>query len=378
MGTEKKPDEIKEISYADAMLEAARQSWESDDLLKAESGYRLVVKDEPNNLVAWTELCILLLEQRRETDAEIAGKQVLRLREETGLTWARLRGELRSKHFDKATKRTSVSKFGEVTSESIKAPDIEEEEDAPERVEMKPASRKKQPVKKSQSPRPRSTQPVESLSRSDEPQERNADNWYEFGQLYLRQKKYPDAIRAFRKSIELEPRHLDALLLLGQTLFNQEAYEEAISALNRLLAQDSENPRGWYILGLSHLKLGKTWDASQALYECVKIDENHIDGWAQLGVALAKQGRHVQAQKAMLRALKHRRKDPDLLFEYAKSLKGEGKLARAENVLRMTVGVEPKSIKAWNLLGDVLMSLGKVEEARRAKGHARNLRSKSR
>jgi Flp pilus assembly protein TadD len=114
------------------------------------------------------------------------------------------------------------------------------------------------------------------------------------------------------------------------------------------------------------------------LYECTKIDEQHIDAWAQLGIALSKQGRHAQAQKALLRALKHRRKDANLLFEYAKSLKEEGKLNRAENVLRMTVGTDPKSVKAWSLLGDVLISMRKVEEGRRAKGHARHLRSKSR
>ena len=110
-----------------------------------------------------------------------------------------------------------------------------------------------------------------------------------------------------------------------------------------MLAEDAGNSRGWYLLGISHLKLGKAWDASQALYECIKIDENHIDACVNLCVALSKQGRHVQAQKAMRRALKHRRKDPDILFEYAKSLKAEGKLARSENVLRMTVGVNPKS-----------------------------------
>ncbi|MCK5150895.1 MAG: tetratricopeptide repeat protein [Candidatus Thorarchaeota archaeon] len=374
MGTEEKPDEKEGISYSDAMLEAARQSWDAEDLKKAESGYRLVIEESPDNLEAWTELCILLLQQRRETDAEKAGKQVLKIRGEKGHTWARLRGELRSKHVDKKTPRTSSTRSVKTKTDLIKTDVIAEEKP----TDTKQPAPTKHLIKDTQKPpRRKTTQPV----RSQKPrgsQERNADNWYEFGNLYLKQKKYPDAIRAFKKSIELEPRHLDAHLLLGQTLYDQEAYTEAISILQRLLVEDAENSRGWYLLGIAHLKLGKAWDASQALYECIKIDENHIDAWVNLGAALAKQGRHVQAQKAMRRALKHRRKDPDLLFEYAKSLKAEGKLARSENVLRMTVGVDPKSIKAWNLLGDVLMTLGKVSEARRVKGHARSIRSQSR
>jgi Flp pilus assembly protein TadD len=99
VGTEEQPQE-EVSSYSEAILENPRLSWESGDLKKAESEYRLALIEYPEYLEAWTELCILLLQQRRETDAERAGKHVLKLRDEKNLTWAKLRSELRTKHVD--------------------------------------------------------------------------------------------------------------------------------------------------------------------------------------------------------------------------------------------------------------------------------------
>ncbi|MFW9849338.1 MAG: tetratricopeptide repeat protein [Candidatus Thorarchaeota archaeon] len=372
MGSEKVNDVTNEISYADAMLEAARQSWQSGDLKKAETGLRLVIREEPDNLDAWTELCVLLLQQRRETEAELAGKQVLRIRGKKELTWARLRGELRATYVDKKPPTKIDTKLGgfQPAIEDSKDFDSDKEKVSYPNVTGEVSSIPLSKITSETKPKHDETEIPQS-----EPQERSADNWYEFGNLYMKQKKYHDAIRAFKKCIDIDPQHLEALVKLGETQFYQEEYAGAIGSLNRLLAMDSENAHAWYLLGMSHQKLGNQWDATQALYESVKIDDTFIDAWKALGISLAQQGRHVQAQKALLRALKNRRNDPDLLYEYAKSLKEEGKLARAENVLRMTVGVDPKSIEAWNLLGDVLMKLGKTDEARRVKGHARMLRS---
>ncbi len=372
MGSEKANDVTNVISYSDAMLEAARQSWQSGDLKKAEVGLRLVIRENPDNLDAWTEICVLLLQQRRETEAEVAGKQILRIRGKKELTWARLRGELRETYVDKNPPTKIASKFGDPQPEIMDSKDLDgEQEEVPHpKVASKESSQPLRKITSETKPKPEEIE----IHRS-EPQERSADNWYEFGKLYMKQKKYPDAIRAFKKCIDIDPQHIEALVKLGETQFYQEDYDGAIESLNGLLAQDSENAHAWYLLGMSHQKLGNQWDATQALYESVKIDDTFIDAWKALGISLAQQGRHVQAQKALLRALKHRRNDPELLYEYAKSLKEEGKLARAENVLRMAVGVDPKSIEAWNLLGDILMKLGKTDEARRVKGHARMLRS---
>jgi len=360
---------------------------------EAEEVLRHAVEQIPDSLEAWTELCILLLSLRKETDAERAGKQILRLRNEKRITWAQLRSELRLKYVigkqvpeikediqptddDSSTypsrvrsprQRVRVDPDSEPVVAGTKRPLRRETRKSPRRkLREDSASKTEVAVPKKSSER-------ESTSL-DETENRTADNWYEFAKLYQKQEQYPDALRALWKTLELDPGKVDAQVRIGEVYIKQAKYTDAITWLNQALAKNTESAHTWYLLGIAHLELGKYWDASQALHESVKINDDHFDAWVQLGISLAKQSRHVQAQKAFLHALKHKRKDPDLLYQYALSLREEGKLTRAENVLRMAIGYRKDFAEAWNELGEILMSLGKLEEGGRAKRKARSFK----
>ena len=343
---------------------AARIHMQEKSNKEAEEVLREATKQIPDSLEAWTELCILLLSLRKETDAERAGKQVLRLRKEKRTTWAQLRSELRLKYV--------IGKQVPEIKEDIQPTD-DDSSLYPSRVKSP-----RQKVWKDSQPKPEVAVTKKSRKREaqslDESQYRTADNWYDFARLYEKQEKYPDALRALWKTIELDPGKVDAHVRIGEVYIKQEKHTDAITWLNQVVAKNTENAHVWYLLGVAHLGLGKYWDASQALHKSVKINDDHIDAWAQLGISLAKQNRHVQAQKAFLRALKHKRKDPDLLYEYALSLRDEGKISRAENVLRMAISYRKNFAKAWNELGDLLMSLGKLDEGGRAKRKARSFK----
>ncbi len=368
MGSEKTKltDKTREVK---SWIMAARAYMQKKSNTEAEDVLREATSQMPDSLEAWTELCILLLSLRRETDAELSGKQILRLRKEKSLTWAQLRSELREKYVGKKQVADISEKVTEYQEESSMYPSrvesprhevreglmTEPEDDAVEEFEKHNARKGE-------------------LRKSEKAEPKTADNWYEFAKLYQKQEKYPDALRALQKTLELDPGKIDAQVRIGEVYIKQTNYTEAILWLNHVVAKNTDDAHAWFLLGVAHLELGKYWDASKALYEAVKIDDDYIDAWKKLGISLAKQDRHGQAQKAFLRALKDNRKDPDLLYQYALSLRGEGELSRAENVLRMAISYRKDFAEAWRDLGDILIALGKSEEGTRAKRKARALK----
>ncbi|MFW9978961.1 MAG: tetratricopeptide repeat protein [Candidatus Thorarchaeota archaeon] len=397
---------VEESERWQVWLDAARLSKKNGKLHEAEAGYRLVIELNPRSIEGFTELCALLLQQRRETEAEIIGKQLIKLTGGKGLSWSRLRGQLREKYID----REAAVKIEEQSKEPSKvhkedkidkrepsmsypsqqAHTMHEKQPFPEWKKMgspelmadkRPSSTRTSPEpRKPKSQRPQSQQPPRQKEKSAslaDTSGRTSTEWLEFAQLYSKQGKYPDAERALRSALTLDSANKAALLLLAEVLYKREKFEEAVDIFDEVIVFDPRNARNHYLLGMCHMSLNNYWEASQAFYKCVALNERFIDAWAELGIALSKQGRHAQAQKAFLRALKERRSNPRLLSFYGLSLLEEGKLDRAENVLRMAIGANPDFAPAWEQLSRVLTLEGKHELANQAKLKARTIASRT-
>jgi cytochrome c-type biogenesis protein CcmH/NrfG len=381
----------------EVFLSLARSSRKNGELKKAEEAYRLVVKVNPDCLEAWTELCVLLLQERRETEAERVGKQLLKVRGQKGMTWAQLRSDLRHQYVDRAPTRTGTrettqgqidrSQFSPIflkpssprlsrpppkgLDETLanSRPQAEPEKQTAE--DAKPFHRRSQQTATSEDANestPSRGIPVAHISDT-----RSIADWLSTGKAYAKEHKYEDAEHAFRKSLELEPDSIEASTLLADALIKLREYVQARDILLRVKELDPRNSQALYLLGVSYLNLKEYLDASRSLYECVLIDQNNDDAWGELGVAYVRQSKHVQAQKALLKALKLRRSDPRLLTYYGISLKQEGKYDRAENVFRMAINANPNFPPAWDELSKVLKAQGKAEAGKTAAERARTL-----
>jgi tetratricopeptide (TPR) repeat protein len=380
-----------------ASLSSARSSRKNGKIEEAEKAYRLAIKMNPDCLEAWTELCTLLLQERRETEAERVGKQLMRVRGQKGLTWAQLRSDLRHQYVDRAsaadgTQKTTQgqadrSQFSPVflkpsSPRSSRPPPRESEEtlanSKPEEGPEKQIAEDKTPPLK----RPLRTATAEDVNRSTLgrriPVAHVSDtgsiaDCLSTGRAYAKAHKYEDAEHAFRKCLELKPDSVEASTLLADALINLREYMQARDLLLRVKELDPRNSQVLYLLGISYLNLKEYLEASRSLYECVLIDQNNDNAWGELGIAYVRQSKHVQAQKALLKALKLRRSDPRLLTYYGISLKQEGKYDRAENVFRMAINANPNFPPAWDELSNVLKAQGKAEAGKTAGERARTL-----
>lgn len=72
----------------------------------------------------------------------------------------------------------------------------------------------------------------------DQPQ-----NWFELGEIYLKEKLYDRAMSALRKASELEPERADYLYQLGYTFHITRDYNQAEQALSAALVLDPQNEK---------------------------------------------------------------------------------------------------------------------------------------
>ena len=102
--------------------------------------------------------------------------------------------------------------------------------------------------------------------------------WYAMGELvYLRLRRYDQAINAFQEALKRLPGHLDSRVGLAHSLVRMHRSEEAERILKAVLEERSNDPRVLTLTAEISLDLGRGEDPGQLLERALLIDPNRVD-----------------------------------------------------------------------------------------------------
>jgi tetratricopeptide (TPR) repeat protein len=103
----------------------------------------------------------------------------------------------------------------------------------------------------------------------------NAQNWYELGNLYFREKDYEKAVEAYNKAIEFAPQSGWAYNNLALTLVSQGKYAEALPLYQKgvdLIDADKDKAIVWNRIGNVYRKLNEYDLAVQSFHRADELD----------------------------------------------------------------------------------------------------------
>ena len=140
------------------------------------------------------------------------------------------------------------------------------------------------------------------------------------------------AIDHYRAFLSLQPGRNDLRSELAEGLMSASRYDEALVEFDKVIASGSANAASLANAGSIHLLKGDLPTSLELLERAVKADPQPIPPRLGLATALAQSGDH----------------------------------ARAVEVLQRLTADDPENNRAWFLLGQSWMKLGRVEEARAA------------
>ncbi len=365
------------------LLEAARERRKEGNVRSAENYYRLVLRKNPRLVEALTELCVLLLEQRRETDAEKIGKELLKHKGGKSLTWARLRSQLREEYVERSKPSISAAEPSRGLSppsdvvEDEETTSVRDEADSGSPIESgAPFKHEQWMVSGSQQVR---GSPTTSAREgyighpSGENSTGEQQAWFLFATALIREGKFLDAERVIQNALHDDNDNIEALVLLGEVLYQQDMHTRALDPLNRVIASDMDNVRASYLLGSCYLKMGEYEKASRWLRKVTVTEPSCIDAWVKLGVSLFKQGVYGHAQEMFQRALHIRNEDPYLITYLGMALRKQGDHAGAEIAFRKAISTDPDYAPAWDQLGFSLIAIGRVQEGQQLRNRARSI-----
>lgn len=167
----------------------------------------------------------------------------------------------------------------------------------------------------------------------------------------LKQQKVPQATSLLETALVGDPRNPRALYLLAVCYRVQRRFDEALTTLDRLRTQVPDYARAWQEIGHNHRDLGRFDSAIDAYEHAVEINPGLVASWRSLAEAHRKAGSGERARMAEANFKRLSGLPPELVA--VTSMMHEGKLYKAEKIVRHFLQQTPHHLEAMRLLAQI-------------------------
>ena len=164
-------------------------------------------------------------------------------------------------------------------------------------------------------------------------------------------------------ALRLRPDYFGALRNYSDLLLKLHRPDDAATALRGAVAAQPRDFDANYRLASLLVELGKSAEAEPYFRQALRITPTSLDVHASLVNLHLSQGNLEQAATEAEAALKLRPDWLDLLFDYGLILKRMARQTEAETVFRRAIEIDRTYLRAYQMLGAVLVSQGRIQDA---------------
>ncbi len=204
-----------------------------------------------------------------------------------------------------------------------------------------------------------------------------ADDYLKRGEALVTQKRYSEALTAFKKATQMNPQLSEAWYQQGNTLARLKHYSEAVEAYNQAIELQPDKYETWYNRGNVLVRIKDYKTALESFDKALEIQPDDYEAWHNRGTLLRKFHRFEEALASYDRALSLRPNQYETWQNRGNLL---GKLQQYEAAIQsydQAIRVNAGKSEAWGHRAAALCNLKQYEEALNSYDQAIALNSSS-
>jgi len=183
------------------------------------------------------------------------------------------------------------------------------------------------------------------------------------GNVFIMQRKLPEAAASFQEAARLQPNFAVAQNNLGSALNELGRPAEAVASLQQALRIKPDYAEAHQNLGLAWQAQGKLAEAEASFQQAARLRPDDSQTHFQLGIALAKQGKHAEAAASFQQVVRQKPDHVEAHVQLGLALKEQGKLVEAVASYHQALRLKPDHAEAHVNLGNVHVEQRKLAEA---------------
>jgi tetratricopeptide (TPR) repeat protein len=209
---------------------------------------------------------------------------------------------------------------------------------------------------------------------------------FNLGGYHFGQQEFTQAISHYKKATELAPDYSTAYNILGYAYRQNEAYNDAENAFKKYIELIPNDPNPYDSYAELLLKMGRFDEAITQYNKALSIEPNFVNSYFGIAAALTYKGKASEAQAELQKITDKARSDGErrtALFGQMVVAADSGKLdqALAEVDKQYALGEKTNDVPAMagdlQLKGNILLEMGKFDDAKRAYDQALKLTTDS-
>lgn len=162
------------------------------------------------------------------------------------------------------------------------------------------------------------------------------------GDIYLAQRKFPEAEAQYQKIMQLQPANAGAQTQLGAIYLATNQPQQAQAAFEKAIQLDPKNAVAYRDLGVLFQQAGKNADAMEAYRKAIAVEPGDLLSQYNLGILAMSAKEYDQAIAAFQQALRQRPQDPDLLTWLGNAYQGKGMNKEADDAFAKAYALKRK------------------------------------
>lgn len=187
--------------------------------------------------------------------------------------------------------------------------------------------------------------------------------WYEYAQLYLNRKNYPEAIRGFNYILAICPGSIEVYANKAACYEAMEEWDKAVECYEEMLALEYTKAYTFYKIGLCYKESKQFVAALTAFQRCLREDPQYYLAMIEQSYVYEELGGMKEALHFAKEAVSYNGTNPDYLKRLAFLLIDSGSFEESAACLKSLVELEEGRFYNWYAYAEVLMLLGEYREA---------------
>jgi predicted O-linked N-acetylglucosamine transferase (SPINDLY family) len=186
---------------------------------------------------------------------------------------------------------------------------------------------------------------------------------YNRGNVFIAQRKLPEAFECYKKAVELKPDYTEAYNNIGSALKDMGRAEEALEYYRKALEIVPNYLEATYNMGIVLAEVGKPAEAVEYYRKAIGLKPDHSEAYYNMGIALIDMGRAAEAITAYRKATEIRPDYVEAYNELGIELNAQGKTLESLDCYKKILEIRPECAEAYNNMGVALRNYGTPEKA---------------
>lgn len=176
-----------------------------------------------------------------------------------------------------------------------------------------------------------------------------AETHYAAGRMAESHSDFVNATKQYKEALKLDPNHKGSLYRMGVCFSTQKKYPEAVDAWKKYVEATGGDPRGYSNLGFCHELAGQIDQAESAYLRGIAKDPKNVPCRTNYGLMLARLGRTAEATLQLQSVLT----PAEVHYNLASVWEHQGRKEQAKQEYRKALDLDPTLLEAQTRLGSL-------------------------